>query len=313
MPFYEVDPNQFSRKWLDVAYAHEDPRQTMDIWLPEEGEGPHPLIVFVHGGGWISGYKRENTMPGIFKIMSQGYAVACIEYRLAPAAHWPEPLEDVRAAIRYLRAYGAEYNLKTDRIGATGNSAGGHLLNMVAALAGRPIMQGSHLGNADQSDAIQCMFNLYSPSDFYQLDLCDRSSAAEQAEATAGATAGATDGMGKPHNMLLGFPAIDFPDAAQAASPLAFVTQDFPPTWLLHGIADQLVPYTQTVALRNKVNRICGEERVHMQLFPDALHGAEAMKTDEVINHMVDFFDEYLWEGAHQRPPLAPADVKVLQ
>lgn len=84
--FHEIDPTQFKRYWLDVSYADHDPRQKMDIWLPDEGDGPFPLIVFVHGGGWVGGDKRENTMPGAFKVMSQGYALACIEYRIAPIA-----------------------------------------------------------------------------------------------------------------------------------------------------------------------------------------------------------------------------------
>lgn len=87
--FREIDPTQFARHFLDVLYADEDPRQVMDIWLPNEGEGLFPLIVFVHGGGWVSGNKRENTMPGVFKFPSQGYAVACVEYRLVPYVHWP--------------------------------------------------------------------------------------------------------------------------------------------------------------------------------------------------------------------------------
>ena len=69
--FREIDPTQFVRYFLDVPYADEDPRQVMDVWLPNEGEGPFPLIVFVHGGGWVSGNKRENTMPGVFKFPSQ--------------------------------------------------------------------------------------------------------------------------------------------------------------------------------------------------------------------------------------------------
>lgn len=155
--FREIDPTQFARYFPDVPYADEDPRQVMDIWLPNEGEGPFPLIVFVHGGGWVSGNKRENTMPGVFKFPSQGYAVACVEYRLVPDVHWPEPLEDVRAAIRYLRAHAAEYNLDAENIAIMGNSAGGHLACMVAALAGRPVMNGRRYGNLDQSDAVQCL------------------------------------------------------------------------------------------------------------------------------------------------------------
>jgi acetyl esterase/lipase len=96
--FYHYDMSQWKRCWEDVAYADQDPRQKMDIIIPDKGDGPFPLIVFVHGGGWVSGDKRENTILGPFQAVSQGYAVAAVEYRLAPAATWPLPLYDVKAA-----------------------------------------------------------------------------------------------------------------------------------------------------------------------------------------------------------------------
>ena len=65
--FYHYDMNQWKRHWDDVRYCDRDERQKMDIIIPDEGDGPFPLIVFVHGGGWVSGDKRENTMPGAFK------------------------------------------------------------------------------------------------------------------------------------------------------------------------------------------------------------------------------------------------------
>ena len=306
--FKEIDPSQYRRHWLDVAYATQDERQKLDIWLPDEGEGPFPLIVFVHGGGWMMGNKRENTMPGIFKVMSQGYALACVQYRLAPAAHWPAPMQDVRAAIRFLRAHGDEYRLKTDKIAAWGNSAGGHLLNMAAALGGRPIMLGDELGCADRSDAIQCLVDLFSPSDFYQLDLCDWMTI-EDLKSGSGDFAEFTDeqvALGRPHNVLLGYRAMDNPAATAYASPINFVTEDFPRALYLHGIPDKIVPFTQSVSMWRKVNSVCGEERAHIELFPEAGHGDPAMKTDEVMNRCLDFIDEVLWEGPRTRTPLPP-------
>ena len=120
--FKPVDPAQYPNHWLDVPYAQVDPRQVLDIWLPDEGEGPFPVLLFIHGGNWIAGDKRENTMPGVFKVMSQGYALVCIEYRLAPACRWPAPLYDVRTAIRYIRAHADEYRLDASRIAIMGNS-----------------------------------------------------------------------------------------------------------------------------------------------------------------------------------------------
>lgn len=312
--FNKIDPSQFKRYWLDIPYADHDPRQKLDIWLPDEGDGPFPLIVFVHGGGWVGGDKRENTMPGAFKVMSQGYAMAAIEYRIAPEAVWPDPLYDVRAAIRFLRAHAQEYHLKTDKIAAWGNSAGGHILNMVAALGGRPIMKGSKLGNAEYDDSIQCLVNLYSPSDMYQIDLCNTLSEDDIVNATGGTDTaeGLGEGMRFPHNLIMGFKNSRNHEAAAFGSPINFVTNDFPPTFYLHGIKDPIVPYTQSVAMTNMINETCGETRAQFKLFPDAVHGDPCMKTDEVVNMLLDFIDQHIWDGPRARTEL-PKEIRVIE
>lgn len=304
--FRKVDPSQFKRCWQGISYASEDPRQVLDIYLPNEGDGPFPLIVFIHGGGWVSGDRRESTMPGVFKVMSQGYALACIEYRLAPEATWPEPLEDVRCAIRFLRAHANEYELKADKIAVWGNSAGAHLANMVAALAGRPMFSGRRLGYMEQSDAVQCVISLYSPLDMYQIALCDRTIDEDQQMATGGVAGqpGVPDDMNKPHNMLMGFNILRNPEAAVIASPMAFVSEDFPPALYMHGIEDQIVPYTQSVAMAKKVNYLCGDDRAKLRLFENAMHGAPSMKTDESVNEVLDFVDSVIWDGVHERTAL---------
>lgn len=308
--FKEIDPTQFKRYWLDVPFG-EDPRQTMDIWLPDEGDGPFPLIVFVHGGGWVGGDKRENTMPGAFKVMSQGYALACINYRIAPDVVWPAPLEDVRGGLRYLRAHAEEYQLKTDKIAGWGNSAGAHILNMIAALSGRPIMKGNYLGNEDQDDSIQCLVSLYGPTDMYQADLCNMLSEEDVVNATGGTEVAATgEGMVFPHNLIMGFKNSKNPVAAAYGSPINFVTDQFPPAFLLHGLSDPVVPYVQSVSFMNKINETCNEKRCSLKLFPNAVHGDEAMKTDEVVNEILDFIDSQLWEGEHERTEL-PHEIAI--
>lgn len=313
-PFKEVDPSQFKNHYLDVPYAQESPRQTLDLWLPNEGQGPFPLIIFVHGGGWVSGNKRETTMPGVFKFPSQGYALACVEYRLVPDVRWPEPLEDVRAAIRFLRAHAEEYRLNPDKVAIMGNSAGGHLSNMVAALAGRPLFQGPQHGNLDQSDAVQCLISVYSPTDLYQVDLCERTEQQDQINATAGnVLRGDTGerGMSKPHNQLMGVCCRDFPGIAACASPITYVDGNFPPAYYLQGVKDIVVPYTQSVAMVRTINDACGEGHAKLELFEDAVHGDPVMKTDEVTNRILDFVDEVLWDGPHERTAL-PEEVKCL-
>lgn len=310
--FHEIDPSQFKRHWLDVAYG-DDPRQNMDIWLPDEGDGPFPLIVFTHGGGWVGGDKREDTMPGAFKVMSQGYALACVNYRLAPDVVWPAPLEDVRCAIRFLRAHAQDYRLKTDKIAAWGNSAGAHINNMIAALGGRPIMKGKEMGYPEVDDSIQCLVSLYGPSDMYQIDLCNRLPESAIADATGGTETapGRGEGMVFPHNLIMGFKNSRNPAAASFGGPINFVTADFPPAFLMHGIKDPIVPYTQSVSFMNKINETCHEERCTTKLFEDAVHGDPVMKTDEVVNEILDFIDSVIWEGVHERTEL-PREVAVV-
>lgn len=313
-PFKEIDPTQFKRYWLDVAYADQHPRQIMDIWLPDEGDGPFPLVVFVHGGAWMFGNKRENTMPSLFKFMQQGYALACLQYRTAPESHWPLPLYDVRAAIRFLRANAEKYNLKADKIALLGNSAGGQISNVVAALNGRDIMKGKELGNPDVDDSVQCLVNFFAPSDMYAIDLTDFGPATMVADKTEETTTIETDGgdpMKKPHNIMLGYPALDNRVLADTASGIKYVKDDFPPAYFLHGLKDTVVPISQSVSMWRTVNRVCGEGHAKLEIFPEAGHGDPMMKTDEVMSRTLDFIDQYLWEGEHNRPPFPP-DVKLL-
>lgn len=310
--FHEIDPAQFTRYWLDIPYG-DDPRQAMDVWLPDEGDGPFPLIVFTHGGGWVGGDKREDTMPGAFKVMSQGYALACINYRIAPDVVWPAPLEDVRCAIRYLRAHADELCLKTDKIAAWGNSAGAHINNMIAALGGRPIMKGKEMGYPDEDDSIQCLVSLYGPTDMYQIDLCNRLPESAVIDATGGTQVAADQGEGMvfPHNLIMGFKNSRNPAAASFGSPINFVTEDFPPAYLMHGIKDPVVPYTQSVSFMNKINETCHDQRYKLRLFEDAIHGDPAMKTDEVVDEILDFIDAVIWDGPHARTPL-PEQIAVV-
>ena len=203
-----------------------------------------------------------------------------------------------------MRAHAAEYNLDAENIAIMGNSAGGHLACMVAALAGRPVMNGRRYGNLDQPDAVQCLVAVYPPTDMYQMDLCDRTTAEDQAAATDGNTVrGDTGekGMGKMHNQLMGVSCMDNPEIAATASPIKFVNEDFPPAYFLQGAQDRIIPYTQSVSMVRMINEKCGEGHAELKLFPNADHGAAEMKTDDEVDLILDFIDRHIWEGEHAR------------
>lgn len=89
----------------------------------QDGEGPYPLVIVFHGGAFAAGHKRTHYIKSMCLPITQGYAVATVEYRLYHEEKWPAQLIDGKAAIRYLRANAKELNLDPDRFAVWGNSA----------------------------------------------------------------------------------------------------------------------------------------------------------------------------------------------
>lgn len=182
----------------------------LDLHVPAGREGAVPLVVWIHGGGFSSGDRRylPNTVaPGAAfeALLEAGLAVATIDYRLSGEAHFPAQLEDVNAALDYLRAYAGTLGLDPRRVGVWGESAGG----VLAALA------------ALTSEQISAAVLWYSPTDL----------ASPQFERPTGAV-----------SKLLGAPPSQLPELAAQASPITHVSASAPPFLLIHGTADQAVP-----------------------------------------------------------------------
>ena len=131
-----MDTSIYKRKWLDVPYAHQSPNQRLDIYLPDEGEGPFPVIAVIHGGAFMMGDKRDVQQLPMLEGLKRGYAVVCIEYRLSGEAIFPAQIFDCKAAIRFIRANAHKYGFDPRRIAAWGGSAGGHLSSLVGTSAG---------------------------------------------------------------------------------------------------------------------------------------------------------------------------------
>jgi acetyl esterase/lipase len=140
-----------------VKDGHE--RNRLDLYLPEKGGGPLPVIVWIHGGAWKAGSK--DNCP-IAALAAKGYAVASINYRFLQHADFPAQIEDCKAAVRWLRANARTYNLDPDHIGAMGGSAGGHLASLLGVAADAKDLEGKG-GNLDQSSRVQAVVSLYGP------------------------------------------------------------------------------------------------------------------------------------------------------
>lgn len=258
-------PYQTDRK--TVAYAAPEGKDLLlDLYRPLGVDGPVPVILFVHGGGWFAGTRV--TGPDFRRFFTEhGFAMASFDYRLVPSVTFPTPVEDVKTAVRWLRANAREYGLDASRIGMWGTSSGG-LLASVAALTPVGMFEGK--GNNDQSSAVQCVLDAYGPTDFLVMDAqaeaerpnlqplhpaLVRVSPTSEIRTGNGAPAGrrvagfSHSDPESPESRLLGAPVMTVPEKAKAANPVTYVGANAPPFLIMHGLADNTVAHGQSVML----------------------------------------------------------------
>jgi len=262
----------------DIEYANVDGTSLrLDIYTPKESaESKHPLIVWIHGGAWRAGDKRQ--CPAI-RFVEKGYVVASVNYRLTNQAIFPAQIEDCKAAIRWLRANADEYQIDPKRVGVWGSSAGGHLVALLGTSGDVKDLSGDALGKADFSSRVQAVCDFFGPTDLLQMDA--------HALETAPFKHDAPD---SPESMLVGGPIQENPEKVARANPITYVTPDDPPFLIVHGDQDRLVPIHQSQLLAEALEKAGVPHRFHR--VEGAGHG---FGRNEKVNQMVDdFFDRIL-------------------
>ncbi|HUR80198.1 MAG TPA: Calx-beta domain-containing protein, partial [Thermoanaerobaculia bacterium] len=224
---------------------------TLDLYTPTEGTGPFPLIVFVPG---TIAYDASDPAPAALRETSRGYAVAVVRYRTPNAARFPAQLDDLRAAVRWLRTSALSLNIETTRIAAWGNGAGAHL----ASLLGTANDAGA--GGSVSGD-VQSVIAWGGASDLMQL----------QSDAAAQGCGAMFDDRNSAQSQLIGCALPACTQSAIAASPLSHVTSGDAAFLLLHTRNDCTVPLAQTTRLHDAL-RAAGV-RATMKLVDDAAHG----------------------------------------
>jgi acetyl esterase/lipase len=260
----------YGKSLIDVTYCSPGVQaQKMDVYFPKAG-GPWPVFLYVHGGGWDKGDKAEGA--GWNFLNEQGYLVVSVNYRLAAYnVKFPAMIEDVKCAVRYLRANATKYNLDPERIGALGSSAGGHLVALLGtADAGAGWDKGEY---ADQSSRVQ---GVVAEAVFADFTLPMPNSIAM---AIYFAT-GELPGTNSPVNT--------------AASPVTYVTADDPPFLILHGEKDGYAPVEQAQELEAKLKAAgVASKLIVIQGGLHSLNSADGSPTvptqEEIGQEIVDF------------------------
>jgi acetyl esterase/lipase len=258
--------------YRDVAYVtNGHQQQKLDLYVPKS-KNKVPLIIFIHGGAFRGGDKGGQS-PTPF--LSDGYAFASLNYRLSSDAIFPAQIEDCKAAVRWLRANAAKYNLDPDRFGAWGTSAGGHLVAMLGTTGETKEFDVGE--NLDVSSRVQAVADWFGPTDFLQMDAHRL-----------------PDGMGhdaprSPESVLIGGPLQQNKEKVARANPITYITSSAPPFLIAHGDGDRLVPHHQSQLLEAALKK--AGVTVTFYTVKGGGHGFRDAKADSLRKQ---FFAKYL-------------------
>ncbi len=225
---------------LDIVYAEAGGQMLkLDFARPTLCQGQTvPLVIYVHGGGWRSGDKGGAFQRGDSKMFFQlGFAVASINYRLAPQFHFPAQINDCKLAVRFFRKNAEDFGIDPDKIGLWGSSAGGHLVSLMGTADDDDGLEGPGLEGI--SSRVAAVVDHFGPTDL-TVDLSQTTS----------------EGRSMVLDFLGCLPT-DCPALARQASPVTYVTSDDPPVLVMHGEKDSLVPFNQAERLAEKL-RLAG-------------------------------------------------------
>lgn len=259
----------------NVAYNNDTlAKHLLDIYVPPNVKGKIPLVVFIHGGGWIGNDKyadigyMKNTVA---EIINSGYAIASIDYRFATQAIFPAQIQDCNSAVSYLFDNAEKYGFDKDRFALMGFSAGGHL----ASLQG--------LSNNDQTDAFfmpgtsrdfsfKAVVDFYGPSELTSLKSSEDPKA--------------------PEAILLGATPVARPDLSKIASPVTYVDKNDPPFLIIHGGNDEIVSNRQSKLLSGWLTATGVENE--LIIVPNAPHFGDMFDVQTIRTKVMGFLEKHL-------------------
>ncbi len=280
-----ADVSHIHRKWLDLAYADLSPSQNLDIYLPDEGDGLFPVILYLHGGAFSIGDKRDVYVLNILKSIKHGYALVSVNYRLSGEAIFPAGIQDVKAAIRWVRANCKDYHLDGNRVAVWGCSSGANYAAMICLTDRVAEFDDLSLGNPENACNVQAAVEWFGPTDFLKMD--------EQAVENG---FGLTDHgeAGSPESRYLGAKISEVPLQVELANPMTYVHGQMPPLLIQHGRLDELVPVQQSIIFVEKLEKYVSHDRFEFDIIEGAGHADPLFETDENMERVFSFLDEHM-------------------
>jgi acetyl esterase/lipase len=249
-------------------------KHLLDIYLPPNAKGKVPLIIFVHGGGWLGNDKYADIgymKKTVEEIVSNGFALASIDYRFATQAIFPAQMQDCNRAVSFLIDNAEKYGFNKNRIAVMGFSAGGHLASLMG-LSKNNNVESFFMKDTNKSFSFKAVVDFYGPAELILFP-------------------GANDPK-SPESLLIGATPLSRPDLAKAASPVTYVDKNDPPFLIIHGEKDDLVSPKQSQLLSSWLN-VVGVQN-ELIIVKEAPHFGVMFDTDEVRNKVMTFLQEKL-------------------
>lgn len=264
--------------FTNIAYANVSESQKLDLYIPK-GNGPFPVIIYIHGGGFMFGSKDGGDSNAIIENgIKRGYAIVSVEYRLSKEATFPAAIDDVQQAILFVKKNASKYNLEANKMATWGGSAGGNL----AALAGTK-------GSAAANTNVQAVVDWFGPIYFSTMDK-------QFADLGITPKIGRTDSKDSPESHYIGY-TIGSKEAepiVAEASPQSYISANNPAFFIQHGTADSNIPITQSEVFAQKLTETLGKSHVTFEKLEGAKHGGAAFETKENLDKVFAFLDQYL-------------------
>lgn len=278
-----LDVSDIPRKRQNLRYlAPDGGERPFDLYYPDRGEGPFPLIVNICGGGWYYGNPTSIHLGrALHCSVARGYAFASLACTSSGEKKFPYQIQEARQALRHLRRLAGELNLDPDFFALWSSSSGGHLSLLTALTRGDPYFDAQP--DSEISDQISAVAAVY--------PCCRLDATVEDYRAIGLEPANFRSGPDCAESIFLGALAEDSPELCRLAAPITHVRPDGPPLFLLHGAADAVVPYTFTQELAQRYGEVAGEDRVQIHIVPGAGHSAPCFKSEEACHAILDFID----------------------
>ncbi len=282
--FFQSSCQPYSKSWEDINYADDTlVSHRMDVYLPEISKASYPAVMIIYGSAFFGDDLKQKAYKTLGEpLLNSGFAVVTVNHRSSRDAIFPAQIQDIKAAVRFIKANGNKFQIDTSFIGITGYSSGGHLSAMAGTSGSVKLMtinsesaqiEGSVGNYTAYSSSVDAVVNWFGPTDFQSMDSC-------------GSTM-VHDAPDSPESILIGAPIQDNDDLCALANPISYIDPDDPPFLIFHGDADPLVPHCQSDLLFEALQKTGVSSR--FVLVPGAGHGPGLFE-EEYFGMMCDFF-----------------------